>query len=471
MVDAASGPRAADEAFTDRVTVRFEGPGSGSGPLSWGQSEIWNTIRRTGSSFPIGGAVPVARGRTIEDLAGELRFFLSRYESLRTLLRLPADGEPIQLLADRGEAVLGIVDAPDGDEPALTARRLAEQWRNTRFDYEHEWPIRMAAVRHRGVPTHVVVIISHIATDGAGVAIMVRELGERDPATGLAKSPATAPGPLELARRQRGPAALAHNEAALRYWGRLLRQAAPDRCAPPRDRGEPRYLLATFESPALYLALRALAPGNVGPTAPVLLAAYAMATCRVTGVSPSLIQIIVNNRFRAELAELTHPLCHNGLLLADVAQVDFPQAVERMRRACMLSMKHGYYDPVDLRRLRAEISAERGREVDLGILFNDQRTAGEARDAGPTPTPQEVRAALARRSLRWQPLPLFVEKLMLFVREVPGGAVQLSAEADTRHVSAQDVEAILLGIESIVVEAACGDELARSRRTAADTYA
>jgi hypothetical protein len=59
MVDVARRPRAADAAFTDRVLVRFEGPDSGCGPLTWGQANILNTMRATDSSMPIGGVVPV----------------------------------------------------------------------------------------------------------------------------------------------------------------------------------------------------------------------------------------------------------------------------------------------------------------------------------------------------------------------------------------------------------------------------
>lgn len=44
---------------------------------------------------------------------------------------------------------------------------------------------------------------------------------------------------------------------------------------------------------------------------------------------------------------------------------------------------------------------------------------------------------------------------MLFVRDVPDGFVRLSAQVDSRHVSVPDAEAILLGIEAVLVEAAC----------------
>jgi hypothetical protein len=163
----------------------------------------------------------------------------------------------------------------------------------------------------------------------------------------------------------------------------------------------------------------------------------------------------VNNRFRAGLAEVSHPLCLNGLLTLDVARVSFAEAVDRARAASLLSMKYAYYNPADLYRLRAAIAAERGCDVDLGMLFNDQRTGGREQQAEP-PTPRDMSASIARHSLRREPMSLFVEKLMVFARDVPGEFVRLSAESDSRYVSVREVEEILLSMEAIVVQAARG---------------
>src|SRR6185312_8002884 len=123
---------------------------------------------QAGTSMSMGGAVPVTDGRTVDDLAGELAFFLGRYASLRARIREDTDGGIVQEVAGSGHAFLGILDAPDDGDPALAAQDLAEQWEATPFDHAVEWPIRMAAVRHRGAVTHVVVTISHVATDGSG---------------------------------------------------------------------------------------------------------------------------------------------------------------------------------------------------------------------------------------------------------------------------------------------------------------
>ena len=197
--------------------------------------------------------------------------------SMRALIRPGPDGALIQEVVACGQARLGIVDVAAGADPALAAQALADQWEATPFEHEREWPIRMAAIRARGVVTHVVVTISHVAADAGGIAVMLEELGTRDPLTGEPKNPEPAMGPLELAAHQRTPSGRRQSEASLRYWERLLRSAAPLRFGPRVDRGEPRYRRGYFSSRALHLASNAAAARLGVPASTVLLAGYAAA--------------------------------------------------------------------------------------------------------------------------------------------------------------------------------------------------
>ena len=293
--------------MTDRIVVPFAGPGAGVGDLTWGQQKVWTLMQQAGTSLSMGGAVPVTDGRTVQDLAAELAFFLCRYASMRARIWAGEDGTLVQEVSGSGTAALGVIDAEDDEDPALTAQRLAGQWDATPFDHAREWPIRMAAVRARGVVTHVVVTISHVATDGAGIAVMLEELAGRDPATGEPKNPAPTTGPLELAAQQRTPSGQRQNEASLRHWERILRSASPLRFGPHVDRGEPRYRRAYFESRALHLASKAVAARLGAPASSVLLAGYAVVVARLTGISPTLIQVVVSNRFRPGIADVSHP--------------------------------------------------------------------------------------------------------------------------------------------------------------------
>ena len=119
------------------VRVRFEGHGSGIAELTWGQREIWRSIRQRESAMIVGGAFPLPAGTTLETMADTLRHLMSRYQSLRTRLVFSADGRPMQSLASSGEIELAVVDA-DGDDAALTAERLRQEYQLTDFDHERD---------------------------------------------------------------------------------------------------------------------------------------------------------------------------------------------------------------------------------------------------------------------------------------------------------------------------------------------
>jgi condensation domain-containing protein len=439
--------------MTDRVIVPFEGPGAGVGGLTWGQQKVWTLMRQAGTSLSMGGAVPVTDGRTIRDLASELGFFMCRYASMRARILPAADGGVTQVVSGSGVAVLGVLDVADGDDPGPVASRLAAQWDATPFDHEREWPIRMAAVVARGVVSHVVVTISHVATDGAGIAVMLGELGERDPISGEPKNPA-AMGPLELAELQSTPSGRRQSEASLRHWERILRSIAPQRFGPYADRDEPRYRRAFFESRAVHMASKAVAARVGGTEASVLLAGYAVAVARLTGVDPAVIQVVVSNRFRPGLADVSHPLSVNGLFTVDVAGASFDEVVSRTQRALAQCSKYAYYDPKALDELRARVNRERGEVVELSCLFNDRRlTFGVSGQADPAPSREELEAARYESTLRWgEPFSSYLDKLMVQVAATEA-AVELEVQVDTHHVSADDARALMLNIESLLVDA------------------
>lgn len=450
------GPAAvvAETVVTDRI-VSFAGPGAGSGPLTWGQQSIWEVMRIADSSRAMGAVVPLSDGKDADELASELAFFMCRYESMRTMLRIAPDGTTTQVVAGSGEAVLKIVEVADAEDPYTVAQAMSDRWQATKFDYENEWPIRMAAVRHLGVWTHVVVCLSHLAADGAGAGVMMRELAERDRATNQARTPATSMSPLELAARQAEPGTRRLSEVSLRYWEQTLRQIAPERFGPPvTDRPGPRYRQLTFRSEALRMAARVVGERLGGPFTPVILGAYAVMLRRIGGVDPVVVQGIVANRFRPGLTEATHPLCQNGILVIEVGDGPLDEVVDRAQRASLRASKNAYFDPADHAAMLARVDEARGVHVDIACLFNARDQSGGPLDPDPLPTAEEIAAARDRSVLSWgPPMEVFPEKAMLNFDD-SFGAAELLLEADTHYVSAEQMVEMLRGMEEVVVEAA-----------------
>ncbi|MEV4517730.1 hypothetical protein AB0K00_53325 [Dactylosporangium sp. NPDC049525] len=440
--------------MVERIIVPFEGPGAGTGPLAWGQRQVWAAMVESDSSMSMGGAVASTDGRTVEDYAAELRFFMCRYAAMRTLLRFAADGTVTQEVFGAGETVLEVHDTAAGEDPAALAEALADEWRERKFDYATEWPLRMGVVRHGGAVTHVVALMCHIAADLGGVAVMMRELAERDPVTGEPAGPYEAPQPLELARLQHEPAAARQTAAAMRYWESHLRTIPASMFDGPVDQGEPRYCRLRWHSRAMHLASDTVSARLGADPAWVLLAAFATGLERLRPGSGPFVAIgIISNRFRPAVRDVVSPVTQDGLCVLDVAGVTAEEAVARAGTASMRASKYAYYDPAARAALTERISRERAEQLDLTCIYNDRRTARRPAPAGVA----DVRAALPQtRVVSEEPLRFLGPKLMVIVEDVPD-EVRMTVDVDTRFLSLPDLRALLGEMEAFTLDAATGN--------------
>jgi hypothetical protein len=436
------------------ILVPFEGDGCGVGELTWGQRGLWTSMQQTGTSLTLAGAQRLRPGMTVEGVVAGLRFVLSRHQSLRTRLRFDGPGCPRQELYSSGEVPLEIVDAGGADDPAELAERIRDRYERTVFDYVSEWPIRMAVVRRDGAASHMVAAYCHLALDAAGLEALITDLFTMDPATGGATVPVAGIQPLELARLQAEPAMQRQNAASLRYLERLLRAMPARRFGRSADPRQPRYWEVGYTSPAALLAAQAVAARNRVGSGPVLLAAASVALARVTGSDPAVLQVLVNNRFRPGLAAAVTPITQSGVCMVEVGDAGFEEVIARSARASTRAAKNAYYNPVESDELIEAIGRERGERIELSIFFNDRRTQLGPPAADRVPGPGEIRAALPAGTLRWQrQLDRFDHTVFIHVDDAPG-AVDLLLCADTHHVSPADMEALVRGVEAVLVEAA-----------------
>ncbi|HKN97383.1 MAG TPA: condensation domain-containing protein [Pseudonocardiaceae bacterium] len=432
-----------------QILVSFSGPGSGTDQLSWGQRVIWRTIAHQGASEYLGGVQPIPEGHSLDDMVECLRFVMGRHQSLRTRLAFDSGGEPRQVVSESGEVPLEVVDAGDAD-PAAVAEQVRERYESTDFDYEREWPLRMAAVCRDGVPTHSVAVYNHLAIDAHGLDALMADLMTM--LTGDVR-PVTAMQPLEQAAQQRTAAARRQSEAALRHWERVLRRAAPRQFGESTDRRQPRYWRLRYHTPATELAMRLIAARTGTDTSPVLLAAYAVALARTAGTNPVVLQLAVSNRFRPRFADSVSPLAQASPCLLDVADVTFDEAVARAVQAAMSTYLNAYYDPHGRAALLARMAEERGEQIELSCYFNDRRDAG-GRDGGPVPTLDQVEAAVSRSALRWsRHTDVEQPPLYLSVSDADDG-IELYLTADTHRLSPSDMATIARTVEAVAVGAA-----------------
>ncbi|MER7008985.1 condensation domain-containing protein, partial [Dactylosporangium sp. NPDC000555] len=365
----------------DRIAVAFEGDGAGEGALSWGQQDIWRAMVRQESWLPNGAWGPLPPGTTLDEVADRLRYLMSRFPTARTRLILGAGGGPRQVVSGAGEIALDVVDT-GGQDPAELAEELRLRLQDAPYDFERDWPIRMAVVRHEGELTHLVVVMCHLVTDGFGAQVLLEELDKRP------ETPVPDLQPLEQARWQASAGGARLNGMALRHWESILRGMPLRRYPESADQRSPRHWRGEFRSPALSLALRSITARTGVASAPVLLAVFAVALARVTGLDPVVVRPMVNNRFRPGLDRVVCMLAQYGLCRLDVAGVSFAEAIDRARRSALSTYKHAYYDPAALDDLVARVVGERPG-LQLPCYFNDRRD--EAATAGvPVPSAAEV---------------------------------------------------------------------------------
>ncbi|RVX38108.1 condensation domain-containing protein [Nonomuraea polychroma] len=419
------------------MMIDFAGGDSGMAPLTWGQRAIWETIERTAPDdhyFNFGRVLKVPGRRSPHDVAAALGALVERHGSLRTRTgdqvcqRLEAKGRlPVQVVA--------------GDPDEVLAELAA-----TRFDYAAEWPLRAAIVVDGSVATYAVLVFCHLAADGHGAEVALRDLRALLLKGGVAGPPP--PRPLDLARWQAGPEGRRVAEAAAAHWETVHRRTPATMFATAGDAPDtPPIRRALLRSPALRLAVGAIALAARTSTSTVLLTATAKLAGRFSGEEQCTILPIVANRFRRDTLGIVSTLSQEGLFALDVGG-SLADLLPAAAPAAMRAYRSAYHDPADRARIVAEESRRRGEPVHPNCCFNDLRLA----DPGPAVcAPADIEKALPETSLEWQ---LSQDKLNCrFCVHVTGDGVSLTA--DTRHLSRARMERYLYELEALLVETAC----------------
>jgi hypothetical protein len=458
----------------DRVAVPFTGAAAGTGPLTWGQKAILQDMQASGGQFSMGGWLDLPEGSTVQDATTLLTGLLSRHAALRVRLGTDSAGRPRQEVAGSGQAGLDILTMPEHasrTDVAEYAAGLMDSWPSERFDFQRDWPLRVAVLRHRGTCTHLAWVLSHLVADGGGHLLLLDDmLGCLK--TGSFGSESRHPDILDVAASEQTPQLRQLSSRAMRHWEAQLGQLPPQTFAGPASqhgRPEPRYWQAKFSSPATQLATLAIAGRTGTDSSRVTLAVIATAIGRAIGAPRLTIKVMVNNRFRPGLAGVIAPIAQNSLVSFDLADATIDELVTRTRGAALTAGMRAYYDPDELAGLSARLDAERGYQARVTCRVNDQRamiprTEAEAGDVEADDVePRQVREKLAETTLTWLgPRSHMHEQANILIENRPD-VVSLHMMWDRWSVTDRQVEEMLRGVEQVAVEAAF-DPAARASR-------
>jgi hypothetical protein len=443
---------------TDQLLrLRVTAARSGTAPATWGQQAIWDAVAVLGADAPrynVALPLPVEPGRPLPALLDDLTGLLLLHDSLRTRL-LPDDtGRLHQHLDGEGELPVVLRHGDRAEADALFAELLGQP-----FDTARRWPLRVGLVEEDGLVRHLLIVLSHTATDGWGVRRLHQDL--IDLAAGLtvdrirALRPALQPA--DEALQQHSPRGRRRDEAARRYWCERL-ASGPRRLFEPRTAAAPDRLLpnARLHSPALAGAVARVAAGRGVSGSSVLLAAAAAQQARLSGSPQALLQVVVNNRFRPTAAQAVSTMAQEGLFQLPQADGPFTEVLGRAGTAALTAYRHAAYDKRLLDRDIARLRAERGWVADLSCTFNDARiTRADALPATDDPGSGAVTLDRLRERTRltWpiefpQRGPAF--SFAMDVVLTPD-ALELAMTADAALLPRAGMESFLFGIEELVV--------------------
>lgn len=307
---------------------------------------------------------------TVQDVWRALGAVAERHESLRTNYVFEADGSPRQFIgAQDASEVLGRVEqavADISELPALTASKYQEV-----LDIYHGIPWRAVVITSDGTPTKVLLVLHHMAVDGAGSLIMQDDFHALLAGQTL---PPPAGQPIGLALDQQGAGSF-RLRAAERYWRRTL-EAAPR--VPAGDVGSAT--ANTANATMLGASLHTGVPLEVAhagaerldvSAATVVLAAYYDALRTVLGRRALLLMAISANRFDPSMAGVVTSLTQWAPMLLDFDGTEsFADLAVKIHGKALNAFKNSICDPDYVVGVREEYFEKADPPVDKGFNTN-----------------------------------------------------------------------------------------------------
>lgn len=322
-------------------------------PVSYAQQRLWFIERFEGPSATyhvplpllVNGDVDIAALRTA------INAVVARHESLRTTFNVDGEGLPYQEVHDPGslEPSFDIRDVATANADEEMAGALSET-----FDLSTQLPIRAHIFRLAPERHLLLLVVHHIASDGASIAILATDLSEAYDA--VSKGRAARHRPLKVQygdytlwqRELLGAAEDADSLLAqqARFWESELEGLAQP-IALPLDRSRPA--VATHRGATVEFGvdtetaslIAALAQRSGATVSMVLEAALAVALHRMGAARDVTIGSPIANRTEEELADLIGFFVNTWVLRVDLTgNPTFDELVAQVRRRSLAAYEN-----------------------------------------------------------------------------------------------------------------------------------
>ncbi|ALN78402.1 non-ribosomal peptide synthetase [Lysobacter antibioticus] len=318
-------------------------------PLSFAQRRLWFLHQFEGPSatYNMPLALRLDGELHVDALRAALADLCERHESLRTVF--PAGDAPSQQVLERAAPTLDFVDSDEASlaDALSTAAAYA-------FDLRHEIPLRATLVRLGPQQHALLLLLHHIAGDGASLAPLARDLAEAYAARLDGGAPIRAPLPVQYADYTLWQQQLLGDEAdpdsliaaQIAYWRDTL-AGLPEQIELPSDR--PRPPRASYRGGQCGFALdadtharlRAIARRHHATLFMVLQAALAATLTRLGAGTDLAIGTPVAGRQDAALHELVGLFLNTLVLRTDTSgNPRFSELLARVRATDLAAFEH-----------------------------------------------------------------------------------------------------------------------------------
>lgn len=389
----------------------------------------------------------IAPGRTLDDVLTAVAKLLETYESLRTSYYLD-DGVPKQRLHAAGSLSVSILDVA-GESLDDETRQVGRNLRSTPFVLTQEIPVRAAVLMVDGHPRRGILVVSHLVTDGTGLDVL-RETMAGDLTPGVPWQPQ------DQSLRDGTPEARRVAEKSLSYWkSRFADYPQTSFGMPPDTEQSPRWWHGRLSTRVLGVACHRLGAQLDVPASSVLGAALALFVGHRVGLDVCAFDVVVTNRFTPESKRAVGTFVQESPVVLKLAKNSFRDTIKRVNAEAAGAYPRARYAPQDVIAAIEEIDQARGTStrIDLGMNV----ISGDPANL-PLPEDNERAAAILRQ--------MQAESVFDWVAKRPVEAIKcymhawlpgyVSLIGDTRYFSPDEIERLLRGVQSLVIEAVAG---------------
>ncbi|WP_063748729.1 non-ribosomal peptide synthetase, partial [Chondromyces apiculatus] len=321
-------------------------------PLSFAQRRLWFLHQMEGHTATYNIPMALRLSGTLDRAALEaaLGDVVARHESLRTVFS-QIDNTPCQLILAPGEARLSLPVTLTTEADLPEALGAAAQYG---FDLSSELPLRVALFALAPTEHVLLLLLHHIAGDGASLAPLSRDIATAYRARRGGEAPAWAPLPVQYADYTLWQRALLGDETdpaslfsrQLLYWTRTLADL-PEQIELPADRARPPvasfrgdFLPVTLDA-GLHRGLSQLARQGSASLFMVLQAGLAALLSRLGAGSDIPLGTPIAGRMDRALEDLVGFFVNTLVLRTDTSgDPTFRQLLGRVREAALSAYAH-----------------------------------------------------------------------------------------------------------------------------------